>query len=142
MCSSLWTTLKRFGINLHYRQSLYYILQSTWSRRSSHKNVCSFISSSSKRTPNQFDLLRCICHVALLLFLHVCYRVNGIFCLFWLVFFFNVNFPLSLCSLSFFFYKERLVISPSSHPFIHFSTYLPFYLIYLQDIRKMRLLLC
>ena len=40
-----------------------------------------------------------------------------------------------------FFFKERLVIYPSSHPFIHFSTYLPFYLIYLQDIRKMRLLL-
>ena len=41
----------------------------------------------------------------------------------------------------FFFFKEILVIHPSSHPFIHFSTHLPFYLIYLQDIRKMRLLL-
>ena len=41
----------------------------------------------------------------------------------------------------FFFFKERLVNHPSSHPFIHFSTYLPFYLIYLQDMRKMRLLL-
>ena len=40
-----------------------------------------------------------------------------------------------------FFFKERLVIHPSSHPFIHFSTYLPFYLVYLQDMRKMRLLL-
>ena len=91
--------------------------------RLSHKNVCSFISRSSKRTPNQFDLVRYIlCSaflnwtvlfltstlsfiselgVALLLFLLVCYRVNGIFCLFWLVFFFNVIFPLSLCSLSF-----------------------------------------
>ena len=87
------------------------------------------------------------CHVALLLVLHVCYRVNGIFCLFWLVFFFNVIFPLSLCSLSsthacmHVFFWERLVILPSSHPFIHFSTYLPFYLIYLHDMRKMRLLL-
>ena len=41
----------------------------------------------------------------------------------------------------FLFFEERLVIHPSSHPFIHFSTYLPFYLIYLQDMRKMRLLL-
>ena len=41
----------------------------------------------------------------------------------------------------FIFFEERLVIHPSSHPFIHFSTYLPFYLIYLQDMRKMRLLL-
>ena len=40
-----------------------------------------------------------------------------------------------------FFLKERLVIHPSSHPFIHFSTYLPFHLIYLQDMRKMGLLL-
>ena len=40
-----------------------------------------------------------------------------------------------------FFLKERLVIHPSSHPFIHFSTYPPFYLIYLQDMRIMRLLL-
>ena len=64
-----------------------------------------------------------------------------------LIFFF------SLCSLSFyiicmhtcvhvfFFWKERLVIHPCGYPFIHFSTYLPFYLMYQQDMRKMRLLL-
>ena len=40
-----------------------------------------------------------------------------------------------------FFFKERLVIHPCSHPFIYFSTYLPFYLLYLQDMRKMRLFL-
>ena len=40
-----------------------------------------------------------------------------------------------------FFFKERLVIHPCSHPFIYFFTYLPFCLIYVQDMRKMRLLL-
>ena len=153
MFSSLWTTVKRFGISLHFRRSLYYILPSTWSRRSSHKNVYSFISRPSKRTPNQFDLLRYILCLAFLnwtvllltftlsfisglslcfaAFLHVCYRVNSIFCLFWVVFFFNViffSFSLFIIILynmiharMFFFLKERLVIHPSSHPFIHFS---------------------
>ena len=88
--------------------------------------------------------------MALLLFRHVCYRVNGIFfCLDWfsfLILFFLLLFVhyqsnMHACRHVFFFSKERLVIHPCSHPFIHFSTYLPFYLIYLQDMRKMRLLL-
>ena len=59
--------------------------------------------------------------------------------LFFLFLFVHYHFNMHACM--FFFLKERLVIYASSHPFIHFSTYLPFYLIYLQDIRKMRLLL-
>ena len=77
--------------------------------RLSHKNVCSFISrvpvrehlissicwgrsfvQRSLTEPCYYSLPRSRsfrnCHVALLLFLHVCYRVNGIFCLFWLFF--------------------------------------------------------
>ena len=81
------------------------------------------------------------CHVALLLYscmfatdlmvFFVCFDCFSFFMLF-------SSFSLFIII---FFYKERLVISPSSHPFIHFSTYLPFYLNYLQDMRKMRLLL-
>ena len=154
MFNSVWTTLKRFGIDLYFHQSLYNILRPPCPRLS-HKNVCSFILRSCRRTPNQFDLLRQILCLAFLnwtvllltftlsfiselsrgfaAILHVCYKVNGSFCLFWLVFFFNVIFPLSLCSLSFyiicmhacvffFFFWERLVIHPSIHSLFLLST--------------------
>ena len=60
--------------------------------------------------------------------------------LFFLFLFVHYHYNMHACR-HIFFLKERLVIHPCSHPFIHFSAYLPFYLIYLQDMRKMRLLL-
>ena len=72
----------------------------------------------------------------------VCFDWFSFLMLFFLFLFVHYHSNMHACMHAcFFFFKERLVIHPSSLPFIHFSTYLPFYLIYLQDMRKMRLLL-
>ena len=146
MSSSLWTTLKRFGINLHFRQSLYYIIPSTWSRRSSHKNVCSFISRSSKRTPNQFDLLRqiraitqfhALVHFGIVTWL-CCYScmfatelMVFFVCFDWFFLMLFFLFPsvhyhsnMHACMFFFFFKKDQLSI----HPAIHSFTFPPIYL--------------
>ena len=155
MSSSICTTLKRFGINLHFCQSLYYILRPPGLgdhpikmyavlsrvpvREHLISSICwgrSFVQRSlTEPCYNSLSRSRSFrnCHVALLLVLHVCYRVYGIFCLLWLVFFFNVIFPLSLCSLSsthacmhvFFLRKiSHPSIQPSIHSLFHLSTFL------------------
>ena len=122
--------------------------------RLSDKNVRSFFSRFSKRTPNQFDLLRYIlCSaflnwtVLLLTFtLSFIWKLSGglvaisacllrswrYFFSFWLVFLFNVIFPHSLCSLSlyagmFFFFLRKIShpsMQPSIHSLFHLSTFL------------------
>ena len=117
--------------------------------RLSDKNVRSFFSRFSKRTPNQFDLLRYILCLAFLNWTVLlltftlsfiwelsgsfaalpacfCYRVTGIFfCFDWF----------SFLMLFFLF----LFIHYHSNMHFHLSTFLQ-YLIYLQDMRKIRLL--
>ena len=65
MSNSLWTTLKRFGINLHFRQSL-----SSVHLIHDYPIIPCYCSLSRSRSFRN-------CHVTLLLLLHVCYRVSA-----------------------------------------------------------------
>ena len=177
MSNSLWTTLKRIGINLpispsnpllhpcvhdHPPQKMYSVLPETlmsfWfylafeQREQEKKRELIYLSRTVLLLTFTFSLISELSRGFAAL--PVCYGVNGLF-LFVLTFFFfsNVIFRfhfvhyhsnMHACTFFFFLLDERLVIHPSIHPSIHsspihYTTYLPFYLIYKQDLSKMRL---
>ena len=147
MSNSLWSNLKNIGINLYYpfvRQTLALLHLSVHDYPM--KNVFSFTSrlSNENKRKEEMYLSRT---VLLLTFtfsliselsrdfaaMPVCYGVNSLFCLFWLVLFLMLS---SACILfiiilicTHFFFKERLVIHPAMHSFVvqslyHLSTFL------------------
>ena len=145
MSNSLWSTLKKIGINLVPIRPPNPLL-----RPSVHgypiKNVFSFTSRLSKENKRKEEIY--LSRTVLLLTftfsliselsrgfaaMPVCYGIEGLFCLFWLVLFLMLS---SACILfiiilicTHFFLKERLVIHPAMHSFVvqslyHLSTFL------------------
>ena len=167
MSNSLWTTLKKIGINLPISPSNPLLHPSVHDYPI--KKMCSvlpetlmsfwFYLAFEQRKQEKKDI--CLSRTVLLLTftfsliselsrgfaaLPVCFGVNGLFLfqLFWLVLFLMLSsaFILFIIILicvhtRFFFFEERLVIHPAIHSFV--VHYLPFYLIYKQDVSKMRL---
>ena len=175
MSNSLWSTPKNIGINLvpirpsnpllHPSVHDYPIKKKCFQFYQKPLWVSGFTSSLSKEKKRKKEIY--LSRTVLLLTftfsliselprgfaaMPVCCGVKGIFCLFWLVLFFNAIFRfhfvhyhpwsnMHACTFFFFFFDERLVIHPATHSFVvhNYTTYLTFYLIYMQDMCNMRL---
>ena len=161
MSNSLWTTLKKIGIDLPISPSNP-LFHPGFRPRLSHdkKNVFSFTSRLSKENKRKEEIY--LSRTVLLLtftFSFIselsrgfaampCYGVNGLFCLFWRVLFLMLSSAfiffiiILMCMHARFFFKEKLVILPAIYSFVVHSLY---HLVYtflsnLQtEISKMRL---